>query len=100
MQHVNVNKHRRDEAPPLIIWRIDQVIELGAVHGEDRVRKSPLQNSERHPARFPHQQKNEDVYDEKYDRELVRTIEDGARKPDRFFVRRMCTSMSSGLRCG
>ena len=100
MQHVDVDKHRRDEAPPLIIRRIDQVIKLGPVHGEDRVREAALQNSERHPARFPHQQKHEQVYDEKNNRELVRTIQDGARKPDRFFVRRTWSSVSSGLGCG
>ena len=99
MQHVDVNKHRRDEAPPLIVRRIDQVIELGAVHREDRVREWALQSSERHAARFPHQQKHEQVDDEKYDRELVRTIQDRASKPDRFFIRRTWTSVSSRLWC-
>src|SRR6185369_17352850 len=55
VQNVQMNKHRRDEAPPLIIRRIDQVIERGTVRNKHDVGKALLQNPERKPARLPHQ---------------------------------------------
>src|SRR2546423_4899376 len=74
VKEIDMDKHRRDEAPPLIVWSIDQVVELGAINLQHLLRKHGPQNCRSHTARIPHQEKDEQVCDEQHDRELVRTI--------------------------
>jgi hypothetical protein len=78
VKNIDVHEHRRDEAPPLVIRRIDEVVQLGPIRGQHRIGKTSLQRGNRHPARFPHQEKDEDVCYEQRDCEFVRTIKDRA----------------------
>src|SRR6185369_7020220 len=74
VQQVDMDKHRRDQPPPLIIRSMDQLIELGAIRNQHRIGKSLLQNSECEPTRFPHQHEDKQICNQKRDRKLVGTI--------------------------
>src|SRR5262245_35171938 len=100
VQQVDMNKHRRDHPPPLIIRSVDQLVELGAIRDQDRIRKSLLQNSESEPARFPHQHEDEEVCNQKRDGEFVGTIEDSASEPDCFLVWLTMSLVGYRLCCG
>src|SRR6185369_4678747 len=50
VKNIDVNEHRCDEAPPLVVRRVDEVIELGAICDQHRIRKTSLQGGKRHPA--------------------------------------------------
>ena len=46
VKDIDVDEHRCNEAPPLIVRGVDEVIDLGAIRNQYRLRKTSLQSGE------------------------------------------------------
>src|SRR5687767_8028763 len=93
MKKIDMDKNRRDQTPPLMLFA-NQVIDLSAISNQHVIRKE-IQHTEIHPARLPHQNENKNIRHEKCDGELVRAVENGTRKAHCFvfwcgFLGRIC----------
>src|SRR2546429_8842586 len=74
MRKVHMNENRCDETPPFMI-EMNRVIRFCAIRAQDVFGKRCPEYTRRHFTRFPHQQKDKEIHDQKNDREDVRTRE-------------------------